>query len=201
MATSVIDQQKMEQFVHKVLGDTSALTTTVLGGLGDKLGLFKDLHAQGSDGSRPSRPDPEPDRLARPHARVEEEVGRRYVLVVHAVSVDPGPAQHASISRLVEGDHPKVRFHPEVHLREGSIPGLGGEDMMSHGLDVTKASFQGAGCSDRSRSRKATSELYRLYRAAHRVGICQQQVGFLLRRVGLTIKAPLPRFRHGMEKK
>ena len=47
MATSRIDQQKMEQFVHKVLGDTSALTTTVLGGLGDKLGLFKDLHAQG----------------------------------------------------------------------------------------------------------------------------------------------------------
>jgi hypothetical protein len=47
MATKPIDQQKMEQFVHKVLGDTSALTTAVLGGLGDKLGLFKDLHARG----------------------------------------------------------------------------------------------------------------------------------------------------------
>ena len=47
MATGPIDQQKMEQFVHKVLGDTSALTTVVLGALGDKLGLFKDLHAQG----------------------------------------------------------------------------------------------------------------------------------------------------------
>ena len=73
--------------------------------------------------------------------------------------------------------------------------------MMSHGLDVPKASFQGAGSSDRSRSRKATSELHRLYRAAHRVGICEQQVGFLLRRVGLAIKTPLPRFSHGMEKK
>jgi hypothetical protein len=40
MATQAIDQQKMEQFVHKVLGDTSALTTVVLGALGDKLGLF-----------------------------------------------------------------------------------------------------------------------------------------------------------------
>ena len=47
MTTSQIDQQKMEQFVHKVLGDTSALTTAVLGALGDKLGLFKELHARG----------------------------------------------------------------------------------------------------------------------------------------------------------
>jgi hypothetical protein len=72
--------------------------------------------------------------------------------------------------------------------------------MMSHGLDVPKAAFQRAGCSDRSRSRKATSELHRLYRAAHRVGTCKQKVRFLPRRVGLTIKAPLPRFSHGMEK-
>ena len=47
MATHPIDQQKTEQFVHRVLGDTSALTTAVLAALGDKLGLFKDLHAQG----------------------------------------------------------------------------------------------------------------------------------------------------------
>jgi hypothetical protein len=47
MASSPIDQQKMEEFVHKVLGDTSALTTAVLGALGDRLGLFKDLHAHG----------------------------------------------------------------------------------------------------------------------------------------------------------
>src|SRR2546428_702857 len=33
MATKPIDQQKMEQFVHRVIGDTSALTTTVLGAL------------------------------------------------------------------------------------------------------------------------------------------------------------------------
>src|ERR671922_2504180 len=82
----------------------------------------------------------------------------------------PGTGSCASISRLVEGDHPKVRFRPKIHLPEGSIPGLGGEDMMSHGLDVPKASFQGARRSDRSRSRKSTSEFYCLYRAAHRVG-------------------------------
>src|SRR5262245_20641241 len=47
MTGKPVDQQKMEQFVHRVLGDTSALTTAVLGALGDKLGLFKDLHLQG----------------------------------------------------------------------------------------------------------------------------------------------------------
>lgn len=47
MASKPIDQHKMEEFVHKVLGDTSALTTAVLGAIGDKLGLFKNLHAQG----------------------------------------------------------------------------------------------------------------------------------------------------------
>ena len=38
----------VEQFVHRVLGDTSATTTTVLAGVGDRLGLFKDLHAHGA---------------------------------------------------------------------------------------------------------------------------------------------------------
>ena len=36
MATHPIDQQNTEQFVHKVLGDTSALTTVVLGALGGR---------------------------------------------------------------------------------------------------------------------------------------------------------------------
>ena len=43
MATKPIDQQKMDQFVHKVLGDTSALTTAVLGAIGEQAGLFRDL--------------------------------------------------------------------------------------------------------------------------------------------------------------
>jgi 2-polyprenyl-3-methyl-5-hydroxy-6-metoxy-1,4-benzoquinol methylase len=42
-----VDQQRVEQFVHKVLGDTSATTTTVLGAIGDRLGLFRDLDAHG----------------------------------------------------------------------------------------------------------------------------------------------------------
>jgi 2-polyprenyl-3-methyl-5-hydroxy-6-metoxy-1,4-benzoquinol methylase len=42
-----LDQAKMEAFVHKVLGDTSATMTTTLAVLGDRLGLFKDLAAHG----------------------------------------------------------------------------------------------------------------------------------------------------------
>jgi hypothetical protein len=43
----VLDQAKMEAFVQKVLGDTSAAMTTTLAALGDRLGLFKDLAANG----------------------------------------------------------------------------------------------------------------------------------------------------------
>ena len=42
-----LDQAKMEAFVNKVLGDTSAALTTTLAVLGDRLGLFKDLAAHG----------------------------------------------------------------------------------------------------------------------------------------------------------
>ena len=38
-----MDQAKMEAFVEKVLGDTSATMTSILAILGDRLGLFKDL--------------------------------------------------------------------------------------------------------------------------------------------------------------
>src|SRR6266852_2232258 len=43
-----IDQAKQEAFVHKVLGDTSATMTTILASIGDRLGLFKDLAANGA---------------------------------------------------------------------------------------------------------------------------------------------------------
>lgn len=42
-----IDQAKQEAFVGKVLGDTSATLVTILATLGDRLGLFKDLAANG----------------------------------------------------------------------------------------------------------------------------------------------------------
>jgi 2-polyprenyl-3-methyl-5-hydroxy-6-metoxy-1,4-benzoquinol methylase len=42
-----LDQAKMEAFVHKVFGDTSAALTTTLAVLGDRLGLFKDLAVHG----------------------------------------------------------------------------------------------------------------------------------------------------------
>jgi SAM-dependent methyltransferase len=49
MATpqTAIDQTKQEAFVQKVLEDTSATMTTLLASIGDRLGLFKDLAANG----------------------------------------------------------------------------------------------------------------------------------------------------------
>jgi SAM-dependent methyltransferase len=38
-----IDQTKTEAFLGKVLTDTSGLTTTIMAGIGDRLGLFKEL--------------------------------------------------------------------------------------------------------------------------------------------------------------
>ena len=46
-AQPVLDQTKVEEFVGKVLGDTSAALTTTLAALGDRLGLFKDLAENG----------------------------------------------------------------------------------------------------------------------------------------------------------
>ena len=49
MATphTAINQTKQEAFVQKVLGDTSATMTILLASIGDRLGLFKDLAANG----------------------------------------------------------------------------------------------------------------------------------------------------------
>ena len=44
---AAIDQAKLEAFVGKALGDTSGLMTTVLAAIGDRLGLFKALAADG----------------------------------------------------------------------------------------------------------------------------------------------------------
>jgi 2-polyprenyl-3-methyl-5-hydroxy-6-metoxy-1,4-benzoquinol methylase len=45
---AVVDQAKVDQFVGKVLGDTSATLVTLLAAIGDRLGLFKELAASGS---------------------------------------------------------------------------------------------------------------------------------------------------------
>jgi 2-polyprenyl-3-methyl-5-hydroxy-6-metoxy-1,4-benzoquinol methylase len=47
MATNTVDEAKVEEFLGKVLGDTAGLTTTVLASIGDRLGLWKDLAANG----------------------------------------------------------------------------------------------------------------------------------------------------------
>jgi len=41
------DRVKAKEFVGKMLGDTSGLTATLLAGIGDRLGLFKNLKANG----------------------------------------------------------------------------------------------------------------------------------------------------------
>ena len=43
----VVDQTKVEQFVGRVLGDTSATLVSLLAAIGDRLGLFKELAASG----------------------------------------------------------------------------------------------------------------------------------------------------------
>lgn len=45
--TPTIDQARVEAFVGKVLSDTSAFTTTLLAGIGDRLGLWKELASRG----------------------------------------------------------------------------------------------------------------------------------------------------------
>jgi SAM-dependent methyltransferase len=45
--TQAVDEAKVEEFVGKVLTDVSGLTTTVLASIGDRLGLWKSLAAQG----------------------------------------------------------------------------------------------------------------------------------------------------------
>jgi 2-polyprenyl-3-methyl-5-hydroxy-6-metoxy-1,4-benzoquinol methylase len=47
MTNIPVDQEKVHDFVGKVLTDTSGMTTTILAALGDRLGLFKTLAAHG----------------------------------------------------------------------------------------------------------------------------------------------------------
>ena len=47
MAVQTVDTTKTEQFLGKVLTDTSAFTTIVLAAVGDRLGLYKELAAGG----------------------------------------------------------------------------------------------------------------------------------------------------------
>jgi SAM-dependent methyltransferase len=71
MATAqpAFDQARMESFVGRVLGDTSALTVTLMAALGDRLGLLKDLAENGPATSA---------ELAR-RARVNERYAREWL--------------------------------------------------------------------------------------------------------------------------
>lgn len=48
MTSPTIDATKVEEFLGKVLTDTSGLTVTVLASIGDRLGLWKDLATNGA---------------------------------------------------------------------------------------------------------------------------------------------------------
>jgi len=50
MRISEVEQAKAECFMKKVMADTSGLAVTVMAALGDRLGLFKDLAANGPTG-------------------------------------------------------------------------------------------------------------------------------------------------------
>src|SRR5574341_426311 len=104
------------------------------------------------------------------------------------------------MSGLVEGDNAKVRLYAEIYLSNGSVAGLGCEHLMPHGLDVSEATLQGAGHTDRRGSGDATSELRRPDCARHRVRTAEQEICFLVCRMGLLGKTSLPRFAHSVQK-
>src|SRR5256885_16766259 len=47
MAVQTVESKTTEEFLGKVLSDTSAFTTIVLAAVGDRLGLYKELAARG----------------------------------------------------------------------------------------------------------------------------------------------------------
>ncbi len=69
VAEQQIDESKVEEFVGKVLGDVSGTTVTIMAAIGDHLGLFKDLAANGPATS---------DELAR-RAGINERYAREWL--------------------------------------------------------------------------------------------------------------------------
>ena len=69
-----VDESKVEEFVGKALGDMGGLTTTLLAGIGDKLGLFRDLAENGPATS---------EELAR-RAGINERYGREWLSAMSA---------------------------------------------------------------------------------------------------------------------
>ena len=69
-----VDETKVEEFVGKALGDMSGLTTVLLAGIGDRLGLFRDLAENGPATS---------EELAR-RAGINERYGREWLSAMSA---------------------------------------------------------------------------------------------------------------------
>ena len=108
--TKSIDEAKAGEFTGRVLGDTAATTTIVLAAIGDKLGLFKDLAANG-----PSTSEALAGRTATNERYVREWLAGMYA--AGYLGYDPStstyelPAEHAPTL----ADEPGPAFFGGVH--------------------------------------------------------------------------------------
>ncbi len=136
---AAVNEEKVGEFVGKVMGDASATMTTILAVLGDRLGLFKDLAAHG-----PATPAELAERTSTDERYMEEWLGGMlaagYVEHDAASSKFSLPAEHAPalaqeggpfffggvyhmLPHLVGvlGPHrssvPRGRWRPSSHLR------------------------------------------------------------------------------------
>ncbi len=97
-----VDDAKVEEFVGKALGDMSSLTTVLLAGIGDRLGLFRELADNGPATS---------EELAR-RAGINERYGREWLSGMSAAGYlsfapDTGrfwiPPEHVPVLALERG--------------------------------------------------------------------------------------------------
>src|SRR5438874_3540735 len=143
----VLDQAKMEAFVHKVLGDTSATLTTILAVLGDRLGLFKDLAAHG-----PATSDELASRTGMHERYAREWLGgmasagyleyepatRRFTLLPEHAPVlaqERGPVFFGGIYQMLTGMHGVLDQLTAAFRAGGGVPQSAYTDDMWDGLE------------------------------------------------------------------
>jgi hypothetical protein len=105
---TAIDPERLQSFAGKVLGDLAGTMATVLGILGDRLGLFTAL----ADG------DPATSAELAERARVSERYAREWLYGMHAAGYLEHDREHASFSLPAE--------HAEVLAVEGGPFFVGG---------------------------------------------------------------------------
>lgn len=123
--------QQTENFLGKVLGDTSGLTNTVLAAIGDRFGLFKDLARSG----------PVTSAELAAHTHVNERYAREWLgAMTSAGYIDYNPA---------DGAFTLPEAHAPILAQEGGPYFFGGAHQMLTGmlrpLDQLMASFKRGG--------------------------------------------------------